>query len=118
MKKSDLRAFWFGLITTAFLSFLLYKYLRPRREVAPRPLLVTRMDSPKAKQVVAPEIRKDSLVTIRGIGPITEQKLNEAGIASFLQLADMTPTELEPFTGSRWDPEDWIKQARDFSSQT
>ncbi len=84
MKKSELRAFWFGLIATAVLSFLLYKYLRPRREVAPRPLLVTRKDSPKEEQVVAPEVRKDSLVSIRGIGPATEQKLNEAGITSFL----------------------------------
>jgi predicted flap endonuclease-1-like 5' DNA nuclease len=129
MKKSDLSAFWFGLITTAVLSFLLYKYLRPRREVAPRPLLVTRIESPEAKQavapevrrdsrkvkqVVAPEVRKDSLVSIRGIGPATEKKLNEAGIESFAQLADMTPKELEPFTGSRWDPEEWIIQARSF----
>ena len=117
MKKSDLRAFWFGLITTAVLSFLLYKYLRPRREVAPRPLLVTRMDSPKAKLVIAPEVHKDSLVLIRGIGPATEKKLNEAGIESFAQLANLTPTDLEPFTGSRWDPEDWIKEAHDFSSR-
>lgn len=114
MKKSDLSAFWFGLITTAVLSFLLYKYLRPRREVAPRPLLVTRIESPEAKQAVAPEVRKDSLVSIRGIGPATEKKLNEAGIESFAQLADMTPKELEPFTGSRWDPEEWIIQARSF----
>lgn len=115
MKKSELWAFWFGLIGTAVFSFLLYKYLRPRREVAPRPLLVTRMDSPKEKQVIAPDIRKDSLARIRGIGPATEKKLNEVGIESFTQVANMKPADLEPFTGARWDPEEWIQQARDLS---
>lgn len=117
MKKSELRAFWIGLLGTAFLSFALYRFLRSRQEIAPRPLLVTRTPGPKPAITDLPKKQKDRLVSIRGIGPVTEQKLNKEGITSYTQLALMSPAELEPYTGSRWDPQDWINQARELSEK-
>lgn len=117
MDKSEIRVFWIGLIGTAILSFVLYRILRSRQEIAPKPLLITRMGD--SEPVIIPERRreKDPLTSIHGIGPVTEQKLNEAGIMSFSQLAEASPTELEPFTGSRWDPEDWKMEALELSKK-
>ena len=117
MKKSDLKSFWIGLFGSAILSFLLYRLLRPRMVITPRPLVVEQSDIPPLKKVTEPQIRRDSLVKIRGIGPVTEKSLNDEGIVSFAQLANTSPSELEMYTGKRYDPKDWIEQAKEFASQ-
>jgi len=41
----------------------------------------------------------DDLKVITGVGPEIERRLNEAGIRSFAQLAELTPTDLERILG-------------------
>lgn len=115
MKKTDITSFWFGLLSAAVFSFLLYRLLRPRTSITPKPLIVKRPAASPVKERPEPEVKKDSLVKIRGIGPVTEKSLNDAGIFSFAQLARTSAADLEPYTGSRWDPNDWIEQAGDLS---
>lgn len=117
MNKSEIRAFWIGLVGTAILSFVLYRILRSRQEIAPGPLLVTRLEKPKPLTKGASQKQPDTLTSIHGIGPVTEQKLNEAGIRTYSQLAHTPPEELEAIAGSRWDPNDWIAQARELSQE-
>ena len=115
MKKSELTTFWIGLIGAAILSYLLYRMLRPPVAITPKPLVVGHPERRPLEKVNNIEIRKDSLVKIRGIGPVTEKSMNGAGIYTFSQLANTKPEDLEEFTGKRWDPANWIKQARDLS---
>ncbi|HEX2997632.1 MAG TPA: helix-hairpin-helix domain-containing protein [Anaerolineales bacterium] len=49
---------------------------------------------------VRTETGKDNLKTIKGIGPAIERRLNNAGIATFEALAQLTVTELENILGS------------------
>ncbi len=117
MKKSDLKNFWIGLFGAAILSFLLYRLLRPRTMITPKPLVVKQSDLPPFKKATKPQVRKDSLVKIRGIGPVTEKSLNDEGIVSFAQLANASPSDIEKYTGKRYDPKDWIEQAAELASQ-
>ncbi|MCL4295638.1 MAG: DUF4332 domain-containing protein [Anaerolineae bacterium] len=61
-------------------------------------------------------IRRDPLVDIEGIGPVYAQRLNEAGILSFRQLAEQTPERLreiiKPESWQKIDAADWIAQAK------
>jgi len=43
---------------------------------------------------------KDNLQAIRGIGPVISKRLNEAGIYTFEEMAQLTPEELEEILGS------------------
>ena len=43
---------------------------------------------------------KDDLKQIRGIGPATEKKLNDAGINTFADLAQLTRNQLQNILGS------------------
>jgi NADH-quinone oxidoreductase subunit E len=62
---------------------------------------------------------KDKLTQIKGVGPKLEEKLNDAGIFHFDQIAAWTETDLEwleantAFT-SRTKNEDWVSQAKTF----
>ncbi len=62
---------------------------------------------------------RDSLEEIHGIGPIFAERLNEAGIYTFDELAGLTPTEIQEMIGAeRWQelaPEDWIREAASLS---
>ncbi|MBE7552192.1 MAG: DUF4332 domain-containing protein [Anaerolineales bacterium] len=61
-------------------------------------------------------VRPDPLVDIEGIGPVYAQRLNEAGIFSFRQLAEQTPERLReiinPESWQKIDAADWIAQAK------
>ncbi len=117
MKKSELMNFWIGLFGAAILSFLLYRLLRPRTVITPKPLIVKQSDLPPLMKATKPQIRKDPLVKIRGIGPVTEKSLNDDGIISFAQLANASPSDLERYTGKRYNPKDWIERAAELASQ-
>ena len=65
---------------------------------------------------------KDNLQAIRGIGPVISKRLNDAGIYTFEELAQLTPEELEEILGSlikKFFPgEDrMIAQAKEFAQQ-
>ena len=60
-------------------------------------------------------IRKDALEDIDGIGPVYAKRLNEAGIYSFAQLAELTAQRvreiINPEEWQKIEPEKWIVQA-------
>jgi small subunit ribosomal protein S2 len=58
----------------------------------------------------------DDLTTIRGIGSNMQQRLNEAGIYTYAQLAASTPDEVRQGLGTVGQlakVEEWIEQARE-----
>lgn len=74
------------------------------RDVEPRP---------------AAEVIPDDLKVIKGIGPVIERKLNEAGINTFEQLGNLTPGDLRRILGNAIerlaDEESLLQQARDLA---
>ena len=68
-------------------------------------------DSVPAKKVS----KADDLTVINGVGPTFAKRLNEAGIISFAQLAQLSPADVKTATNlADWqgDPADWIEQAQ------
>ena len=65
-----------------------------------------------------PVQRKDDLQQIFGIGPVTEQALNDLGITSYSQLAELKSHEIEKIAGAleivpgRIERDDWVGNAR------
>jgi len=61
--------------------------------------------------------RKDDLKSIKGIGPALEKRLNDTGIYTFTDLAQLTPEELEARLGNpkRVATADLIEQAKELS---
>lgn len=133
MKNKGIANFWFGFILAAVVTAWLYWLWRRNREVLPEPVIVTgkgesepgggpAIPSPQAEtriqlkppQKAETEVGKlDPLETIGGIGPTYMRRLNEAGIFTFAQLANSSPDDLREITGvTRWDPADWISEAR------
>ncbi|MGW8318155.1 MAG: hypothetical protein ACWGPS_02835 [Candidatus Promineifilaceae bacterium] len=57
----------------------------------------------------------DDLTLINGIGPTFAQRLNEAGVTTFAQLAALRPEQVRTMTqAAEWqgDPEAWVEEAR------
>jgi len=57
----------------------------------------------------------DDLTIIGGIGPTFAKRLNEAGILTFGQLANLEQEQVVEITHvAKWqaDPTDWIRQAQ------
>ncbi len=67
---------------------------------------------------------RDNLKKIKGVGPAIEKTLNELGIFSFRQIADMSEYDIDRVARklkgfhSRIYREDWIGQARELLGQT
>lgn len=63
--------------------------------------------------------RRDDLEIIDGIGPTYAKRLNEAGIISFEQLAELTPAQIrdiiKPASWQKIEAESWIAQAKPLS---
>lgn len=61
----------------------------------------------------------DPLEEIQGIGPVFAQKLNQAGIYTFLQLSQLTPERvleiIQPESWQRIDTQAWLTQAHTLS---
>lgn len=67
----------------------------------------------------AARVVPDDLKVIRGIGPVIERKLNEAGIYTFEQLGNLTASGLRRILGNTIerlsDEEALLRQARDLA---
>ncbi len=60
----------------------------------------------------------NDLTLISGIGPAYARRLNEAGIMTFAQLAELAPEKVRKLAHlGEWqgDPEGWIRQAKALS---
>ncbi|HVN16338.1 MAG TPA: helix-hairpin-helix domain-containing protein [Anaerolineales bacterium] len=65
---------------------------------------------------------QDNLQAIRGVGPVISKRLNEAGIYTFEEMAELTPEELQEILGElikRFFPgeDKMIAQAKEFAAQ-
>ncbi len=85
--------------------------VKPEAEVKTEPKVE---DTPKAE--VKEEVKADVLTKIKGIGPKTSEKLNEAGIITYQDLAD-TPQDkltaiLEEAGYAYMDSSTWAHQAQ------
>lgn len=64
-------------------------------------------------------VEADDLTQIQGLGPASKERLYNAGITTFAQLARSTPDSLQEQLGAvsaRFDVEEWIEQARDLAA--
>jgi predicted flap endonuclease-1-like 5' DNA nuclease len=123
---SPLFTFVLGLLIGWLIEWLIdYFYWRRRyseREVvyAPEAASATRT-SPARNLETQPAVQAppDDLKIIRGIGPVIERKLNEAGIYTFEQLGNLTAAGLRRILGDvierLSDEEALLRQARDLA---
>lgn len=73
--------------------------------------------APTGPLFTAPEGEKDKLTNIKGIGPVAEKQLNEQGITTFKQIAELSADDIQrvdeymPFSAAQI--EDWQSQAKE-----
>ncbi|GGL88735.1 hypothetical protein GCM10011534_08570 [Pseudooceanicola nanhaiensis] len=68
--------------------------------------------APKAEtKAEAPAAAGDDLTAITGVGPAAQKKLNEAGITTYAQMAQIDP---DTFDAVKVKPE-WVEQAKDLA---
>jgi predicted flap endonuclease-1-like 5' DNA nuclease len=79
--------------------------------------LRTQLESGERTIAVGQQTR-DPLININGIGPVYEQRLFDAGIYTFAQLAAQSPAHLREIVGAKsWqetETEAWIAEAQQF----
>ena len=79
--------------------------------------LRAQLDS-RERTVAVGERTRDSLIDINGIGPVYEQRLFNAGIYTFAELAAQSPARLRELVGAKsWqetETEAWIAEAQQF----
>jgi predicted flap endonuclease-1-like 5' DNA nuclease len=70
-------------------------------------------------KILAGDLIPDKLSSIKGIGPVIEKKLNEAGIYTYAHLGTLTPADLEAVVGEGIkrlaDEDELIRQARELA---
>lgn len=66
-------------------------------------------------------LRKDDLKLIKGVGPVIEEKLNDAGINTFNQLSRITTMDIQKILGTSkraaQNADNLLTQARKFAQQ-
>ena len=76
---------------------------RPVESKAAEPSAIvppTAQSAPVRAEPVASKSEKDDLKVIRGIGPVIEKRLNNAGVYTFEALAGLSVAELENILGN------------------
>lgn len=121
---------WFTFILGLLIGWLIewvidYFYWRRRsaqNEAAYPPDQKSRSSSARAAEVephAAVKVIPDDLKTIKGIGPVIERKLNEAGIYTFEELGNLSAAGLRRILGNTIerlaDEETLLRQARDLA---
>ena len=119
MKNSQIKVFWIGFSVTAALTAWIYWLWRQKRVVAPGPLYVSRSRPLEPVQFRKPDdgdqrpMISEALEEINGIGPVYANRLNDAGIYTFAELSATSAAAIQEITGvTRWDPADWIAEAK------
>lgn len=90
---------------------------KPAKKEAPAPKAAAPVVEEAAAPVAAADENGDNLKVIEGIGPKIEQLLKDAGIKTFVQLAEASADQVREIlaaAGSRYaihDPATWAKQA-------
>ena len=119
--------FILGLLIGWLIEWLIdYFYWRRRDAESNAPLVAsaarTERDSSSASEVgVQPVVKvvPDDLKAIKGIGPVIERKLNDAGVYTFEQLGNLTASGLRRILGNTIerlsDEESLLRQARDLA---
>lgn len=117
--------FVLGLLIGWLIEWVIdYFYWRRRYEEKDRAhaseTAAIRRSSPPAKQESHPApVVPDNLKVIKGIGPVIERKLNEAGVYTFEQLGGLTVAQLRRILGNAIerlaDEEALLQQARDLA---
>jgi predicted flap endonuclease-1-like 5' DNA nuclease len=115
----SLSTFVLGLLAGWFIAFLYWRrrYIEKGVSYTADTAQITK---PASVREVEPErvvtISRDNLKVIKGIGPVIESKLNEAGIFTFEQLGNLTTADLESILGSTVkrlaDEDSLLQQAR------
>jgi predicted flap endonuclease-1-like 5' DNA nuclease len=121
---------WFTFVLGLLVGWLiewLIDYFYWRRRMAARETANASGRTPESKvasgaEVEAPPVLRtapDDLKVIKGIGPVIERKLNDAGINTFQQLGNLTPADLRRILGDAIerlsDEESLLQQARDLA---
>lgn len=70
---------------------------RPRPELVAGP--AEPVPPPKMERFTQPPANPDNFTVIKGIGPVISKRLNQAGIYTYEQLAELTPDEFEDALG-------------------
>lgn len=118
--------FVLGLLIGWLIEWLIDYFYWRRRNAEKDRLRVS--ESPVVRQSMLPEkqtsqpvaaTHRDDLKVIKGIGPVIERKLNEAGIYTFDQLGSLTVAQLRRMLGNTIerlsDEEALLQQARDLA---
>ena len=77
-----------------------FYWRRPRSELAQKTTPISAITAPqKTERSKIPPANPDDLIAIKGIGPVISKRLNQAGIYTYEQLADLTLDEFEEALG-------------------
>ena len=125
---NPLFTFVLGLLVGWLIEWLIdYFYWRTRYAENATVYADDAMSSPEVPRSSVVEIESqpvskvvpDDLKVIKGIGPVIERKLNEAGIYTFEQLGNLTPADLRKILGNVIErlsnEEALLQQARDLA---
>ncbi|WP_425409974.1 50S ribosomal protein L21 [Hyphococcus sp.] len=96
-----------------------------KKKAAPKPEKAAdkpaeKKSAPKAEAKPAAAGGKDDLKKLSGVGPVLEEKLNDAGVTSFAQIAAWGPKDIEEFDEKlsfkgRIEREGWVEQAKELA---
>ncbi|MGH2536148.1 MAG: helix-hairpin-helix domain-containing protein [Candidatus Promineifilaceae bacterium] len=124
-RDRGLLPFWIGFGLAALVALRLMQRLRAERWLEPGPLApgAINLGPPPgpAPAIAGPAATPpaDPLEQINGIGAVYARRLNQAGVHTFNQLAALSSDELRAITGARrWDPAEWIGEARRLAGQS
>jgi len=77
-----------------------FYWRRPRLEPVQKPVELSAITAPqKTERSKTPPANPDDLIAIKGIGPVISKRLNQSGIYTDEQLADLTLDEFEEALG-------------------
>jgi predicted flap endonuclease-1-like 5' DNA nuclease len=117
---SPLFTFVLGLLAGWLIEWLI-DYFYWRRRHAEKDAASARPSIPERAVEPPPPVKRvpDDLKVIKGIGPVIERKLNEAGISTFEGLGNLTAADLRRILGNvierLADEEALLQQARDLA---